>query len=98
MIYNGEPPDEQSLWAPEVAPQAVLWQNPINLDLSAPLDRVLAKSALVPSVAIRATAVAVRELGVVASTHAVPMGEPLPDVVSPSMEELAGLRESDDAR
>jgi phospholipid-binding lipoprotein MlaA len=97
MIYNGEPPDEQSLWAPEVAPLAVLWHNPIHLDLSAPLDRVLAGAGQ-GQLAALCTAQVARDLGVVASMHPVPMGESAPAVVSPTAEELAGLRADDAAR
>lgn len=104
MIYNGDPPDEQSLWTPEIAPQAVLWTTPVPIPGA--LDKVLPGgpaagqwASMGPNVG-RPVASARLPMGVLASVKPVPMGEPEQAAIEPSAEELAGLglRAGDEAR
>ncbi len=96
MIFNGDPPDEQSLLSPAIAPQAMLWTTPISI--TGTLDKTLPQSPAVGSMvsakpdAMRQMASARLPMGVLASVKPVPMGEPEQTAVrQPSAEELAGL-------
>jgi phospholipid-binding lipoprotein MlaA len=107
MIYNGEPPEDQSLWAPETAPATVLWAMADLTASSRPaLDAVLA----VPSTGrlsalwqqgARCVTPATLPMGALASNRLVPMQAPtaqLPLVQQPTPDELAGLRADEDVR
>ncbi|HEX5372666.1 MAG TPA: VacJ family lipoprotein [Aquabacterium sp.] len=101
MIYNGEPPEEQGLWSPEIAPVAVLWQT--DLALNDPLDQVLAVPASPvdrsgPWARTSTTVASLLQAGALVSTRPVPMGDVLVHVIAPTAEELAGLRATEDVR
>lgn len=107
MIYNGEPPEEQSLWDADVAPMAVVkpsaaWahlaQGPLNGAL-APSDAVQTTLAWRPMVVNRTVAQGA-PADVLASTGRVTpeREEPVNHLAYPSAEELAGLRADGDLR
>lgn len=99
QIYNGEPPEEQTLWTPDVVPTAVVWH--ADLAAGGPLDQVMPVPSTLPVFthpALPAGSVALVPARPLASTQPVPMGEVIVPVVSPTPEELAGLRASDDVR
>jgi phospholipid-binding lipoprotein MlaA len=101
LIYNGDPPDEQSLWTPDVAPRTVVWQSPLNLEGSLGAQMALPTEQERQALWVRPGIVQTVAAGggaAVASTQLVPMGEPPVQVVSPSEDELAGLRASEDVR
>jgi phospholipid-binding lipoprotein MlaA len=105
LIYNGEPPEDQALWAPEMAPGAVLWasanwtaqpSSPLNASLTLPGAKHLAAFWQQGELCV---APPMPPLGALASNRLVPMGEPAaPPVLLPTAEELAGLRAGEDVR
>jgi phospholipid-binding lipoprotein MlaA len=102
LIYNGDPPDEQTLWQPDVAPSTVVWQAPLNIEGPMNGQMVLPsadeRQALWMRPGLTLVSGSAVTGGVVASTQPVPMGEPPVQVVSPTAEEMAGLRADEDAR
>jgi phospholipid-binding lipoprotein MlaA len=100
MIYNGEPPEDQTLWSPQTAPDAVLWQSP--LALMEPLDQMMTVSASPQerqaALWARPTVSGLGRSAALASTRAVPMGDDWVQITTPTPEELAGLRASADVR
>ncbi len=96
LIYNGEPPDyDQSLWQPELAPRAVLWQQPDIMGL--PLaGRALPTPALMWSAGgARAVAPGVKVASLGSDLPVLPLA---PTLSGPTDEELAGLRAEPELR